>query len=265
MRVNPSDVMVSGYSDTTLLNHIFDYAVYAANENNRNFINKLNSSWDEYNRLYFNNELTPAFIRISSVFQGACSYSECSNWPGYLDWFGYGGKHQIRIREHVVLGTNPMFNQNHNIDDRWRFILDVLLHEMIHQWQHEIIGYSKGNGGHDMNYETKANEIGDCLGLSHASYRRRKDNSIKTAAFWPMNVRPDGYYGDLFNELRRVGIKPIRTTAYYYERLKREAPEINDRVNSGEISIYIATIEAGIRKRPTSKVKKEQSFESVVE
>jgi len=54
--------------------------------------------------------------------------------------------------------------------------------------------------------------------------------------------------------------KPIAKSAsgtknYYQQRLQRDHPEIAKRVESGEISVYAASVSAGLRKAPAKSAK----------
>lgn len=73
-----------------------------------------------------------------------------------------------------------------------RLLLDVLLHEMVHAWCHEIeedleLGYR----GHGPKFAKKCNEIGAILGLPEVAPKGR--GGKPNCAHWP--IRPEGYYG----------------------------------------------------------------------
>ena len=191
---NMSNPTAPSDNETSLRKQIFDYAISQADGPYKEFIPKINQTWSEYNDLYFDGSLTPAYIAITTP-RVAKALADCSLWSSY------GGKHQIRIRESVIDGTHSLFNPNHAIADRWLYILDVLLHEQVHQYVHEILNsYSKSYGGHGTFYTDRANQIGDALDLPPVDKRRRKDKSMPISSQWPMCVRPAGYYGDLLKE-----------------------------------------------------------------
>ena len=178
--------------ETSLRKQIFDYAVSQADGPYKKFIPRLSQAWQKFNELYFDGSLTPAYIAITSPVSPK-AIADCSIWSSY------GGKHQIRIRENVINGEYKGFNSNHSIENRWLYILDVLLHEQVHQWQHEILDiYDDGYEGHGEEFTNKVNLIGLSLGLPLVDKRRRKNKSIAISSQWPKNVRPAGYYGDLF-------------------------------------------------------------------
>ncbi len=193
---SPTDVTTSHDTtdnETTLRHQIFDYAVSVAEGPYKAFLPRLNTAWKEYNDRFFNGELTPAFILISppssSKAEGDCS-----------PWSGYGGKLQIRLRPSIIDGSYRAFNPIHDLENRWLYILDVLLHEMIHTWQFTKELFENSYGGHGKFFTAKANEIGAALGLPEVAMRHRRDKSIPIAPHWPTNVRPEGYYGNLIAE-----------------------------------------------------------------
>jgi hypothetical protein len=74
-----------------------------------------------------------------------------------------------------------------------RFTFDVLLHEMIHAWQHEVDGQTEpGYRGHGPGFAAKCNEIGAVLGLPPVGVKGR--DGLPDCAHWPLNVRPADYY-----------------------------------------------------------------------
>ncbi len=74
------------------------------------------------------------------------------------------------------------------------YLLDILLHEMIHAWQAEILDdLENGYRGHGPKFCQKANEIGAKLGLGLVAPKGR--GGLPRPDFWPSNVRPPGYYG----------------------------------------------------------------------
>ena len=205
---SPTDVTTShdtADNETTLRHQIFNYAVSVAEGPYKEFLPRLNTAWSEYNDRFFNGELTPAFILISppssSKAEGDCSH-----------WSGYGGKLQIRLRPSIIDGSYRAFNPSHDLENRWLYILDVLLHEMIHTWQITKDLIERSYGGHGKFFTAKANEIGKALGLPEVAMRRRKDKSIPIAPHWPSNVRPDGFYGDLLAE-KKVKEEPTEEPA----------------------------------------------------
>jgi len=85
-----------------------------------------------------------------------------------------------------------------NAEGRRRFVEDILLHEMIHQWTQEVTRQGDEHySGHGPAFSAKANEIGVKLGLPDVGKTckaRDRKNEEPSPSYWPSNVRPDGYY-----------------------------------------------------------------------
>ena len=74
-----------------------------------------------------------------------------------------------------------------------RFMLDVLLHELVHAWQHEIGGDLEDSyRGHGPKFAERCNLIGAELGLPKVGVKGR--DGKPDCKSWPMCVRPAGYY-----------------------------------------------------------------------
>lgn len=111
---------------------------------------------------------------------------------------GFGGRLQIQIRPSLVTGQHARLRSGTAFaEGRARFVADVLLHEMIHQWQLEVLGEGEdGYHGHGPLFRDRANLIGQQLGLPpvRTSKARGPDKALPSCAQWPHNVRPDEYY-----------------------------------------------------------------------
>jgi hypothetical protein len=82
------------------------------------------------------------------------------------------------------------------------FMLDVLLHEMIHAWQHEVAhDLELGYRGHGPRFAAECNRIGAQLGLPPVGVKGR--GGLPDCAHWPMCVRPEGYYPGLYRKPTR--------------------------------------------------------------
>jgi hypothetical protein len=152
-----------------------------------------------YNEEYFGGELAPTVIGFEE--------------PGHTNCYGeystvsmFGGSGQILIRPSLLAGTLRHFRQgNKNKEGMRRFTEQVLLHEMIHQWQVEVAGTPPGEfdnyGGHGETFSAKANEIGARLGLPPVRLRNKVSHSRDTGHLpnpseWPHCVYPlDCYLG----------------------------------------------------------------------
>lgn len=96
---------------------------------------------------------------------------------------------------------------------RVAFVIDVLLHEMIHQWQQEVSGETDEHyHGHGPAFRDKANEIGRRLGLPpvRTCKKRGEDADLPSCSQWPHNVRPDAYYGGAHVPTTRDGARTVR-------------------------------------------------------
>lgn len=95
-----------------------------------------------------------------------------------------------------------------------KFAFDVLLHEMIHAWQTEVLFETEANAngkeigyrGHGPRFAEQCNKIGAKLGLPPVGVKGR--DGLPDCAHWPMNVRPDGYYPAPWEPAKRRASKP---------------------------------------------------------
>ena len=180
--------------ETSLRKQIFEFQMCDSDGRYSKILQMMDKAWLEFNKAYFDDSLTHAFISVTPPLSRR-ALADCAKESGY------GGKHQIRFLPSVIDGTYDGFNIGHAIENRWLYILDILLHEETHQFVHEILNdYSRSYGGHGKAFTDKVNQIGDALGLPLVDMRRRKDKSIPISSHWPMCVRPAGYYGDLLKE-----------------------------------------------------------------
>ena len=59
----------------------------------------------------------------------------------YSQISGFGGRGQIRIRESLLTGAHRAVRAGDDFAAvRSKFVEDVLLHETVHQYQHEVFG-----------------------------------------------------------------------------------------------------------------------------
>jgi hypothetical protein len=95
-------------------------------------------------------------------------------------------------------GTTPGFPSRIGISPQAAkhsagFVLDVLLHEMVHGWQHEIAeDMEDAVRGHGVLFARECNRIGVLLGLPPVAVTG--DRSLPGCGRWPLCVRPAGYY-----------------------------------------------------------------------
>jgi hypothetical protein len=86
-------------------------------------------------------------------------------------------------------------------EGRIRFVLDVLLHEMVHQFNIEVLGKGDDSySGHGPHFRDQCNRIGEIIGLSsvRTCKRRGPDAALRSCSQWPYNVRPYRYYLDAY-------------------------------------------------------------------
>jgi hypothetical protein len=183
--------------DADLRERIFRYSLENAAPEMRGHIQHLCSRWLAYNNEYFDGELAPTVLGFDEPGPTTC-YGEYS----HVSMFGGSG--QILIRPSLLAGTLQHFRKGtKDKEGLRRFTEQVLLHEMIHQWQHEVAGTPPEEfhnyGGHGSTFSAKANEIGARLGFPPVRLRNKKSHSRKTANLpnpsqWPHNVCPQEYY-----------------------------------------------------------------------
>lgn len=188
---------LAGTTDAELREAIFRYAMEQASPAMQGHIQHLCSCWVQYNDEFFDGELAPPVLAFEEPGHTTC-YGE------YSTVSMFGGTAQIMIRPSLLAGTLQEFRHgNRNPVGLRRFTEQVLLHEMIHQWQHEVAGVDPGEfsnyGGHGDTFSSKANEIGGRLGFSPVRKRNKKSHSGKTAHLpnpsqWPHCVCPQDYY-----------------------------------------------------------------------
>jgi hypothetical protein len=182
-----------------------EFSVAKAEGPHQDFIRKLATRWHEFNERHFEGRLSPAYLAVSEP-RSPRADGDCSLFSGH------GGRLQIRIRPSHVAGTVNQgkvpapgktvrfMRPDHGLEYRERHLVDILLHEMGHQFEMEVLGTG---GGHGKVFCAICNRIGAELGLPPVVIRRRKGDpkSLPICAQWPHNVRPKNYYGDLWGEI----------------------------------------------------------------
>ena len=177
-----------------------DYVLEHAEEWHRAHLTRLYMLWEDWNGEHFDSQLWPPYIELLEP-PAPTVYGSCAPVSGF------GGKLGIRLRPSLLTGTHP--HMRHGLcheEGRVLFVADVLLHEMIHQWQQEVSGDTdEGYHGHGPAFRDKANEIGAKLGLgqTRTSKKRGKDKALPSCSQWPHNVRPEGYYLGAYVPARR--------------------------------------------------------------
>ncbi len=176
--------------DVELRRRIREYA----REHGDRYSARLFDLWEEWNAKHFGGLMTPALILLDEPGQTRC-YGQCSLWSGLA-----GCRSQIQLGPSILEGTlRDLREGTKDPEGLRRFLEDVLLHEMIHQWQFEITGEHDGSySGHGPAFSAKANEIGARLGLPAVGRTCKKrdhaDKGLESPSQWPHDVRSDAYY-----------------------------------------------------------------------
>ncbi|MDP9485017.1 MAG: SprT-like domain-containing protein [Actinomycetota bacterium] len=159
----------------------------------REHLGRLERFWEQWNAEHFGAEMVIAAIVLSEPSTprrlGQCAAVS-----------GIGCRSEISIRPSLLTGTHPMVHVGDEYErGRSLLVADVLLHEMIHQWQQEVTGDTEeGYHGHGPTFSAKANEIGARLGLPLVGRTNKKrdcaDKGLESPSYWPHIVRPEGYF-----------------------------------------------------------------------
>ncbi|WP_044884564.1 MULTISPECIES: SprT-like domain-containing protein [Frankia] len=155
----------------------------------RDDLKQLHELWATYNVRYYGGAMAPPYILLDEP-------SVPRRYGQFAARGGLGGRGQIMIRPSLLAGTHPHLRDADETTRR-RFVADVLLHESIHQWQHEVAGRTdRGYHGHGPAFRDRANEIGAALGLPpvRTAKRRGPDADLPSCAQWPHCVRPVDHY-----------------------------------------------------------------------
>lgn len=150
----------------TMSSHVADHGDAQARE--------LYQAARELDALHFGGALGPVFLEIAAPAS-----------PTAL------ATHQPRTPEGVacVVRIAPSV-----VDAGMALAKDALLHEMIHVWQAMTGNREPGYAGHGPKFAAECNRIGALLGLPEVGVKGR--GGLPDCAQWPLNVRPEGYYGE---------------------------------------------------------------------
>lgn len=169
---------------------IRDFALSDAEPWFKQWLCDLYDAWEKWNESFFESKLVVPCIFISEP-KTPRALADCSTISAF------GARSQIRIRPSLLTGEHRIINAEAPLEGRCRLIADVVLHEMIHQYQDEITGNPEHSyKGHGSGFRDKCNEIGAALGLPvvRVAKARGKDKDLPSCASWPFNVRPLAYY-----------------------------------------------------------------------
>jgi hypothetical protein len=217
----------------------------------REHLGRLFTNWRTWNGEHFESRLEPPYLLLAEP-----AYSRAYGCCCALS--GFGGRSEIRIRPSLVRGSHPHVEPGDRFQaGRDRFVDDVLLHEMVHQWQFEVLGDPEpAYQGHGPLFRDVANRIGAVLGLSRVRdcKRRGVDKDLPSCAQWPHCVRPADHYLGAYrphrrdrrsvHDLERLGWFAIR---YLHRAADREtaAAEVREAVEAA-IDLALQQSAAGL-------------------
>jgi hypothetical protein len=152
----------------------------------RDTLLRLRDHWHEVNTKYFDAVMTLPYITLTEPSQPSL-YGQCCSVSSW------GSRLEIRLRPSLLSGTHPHLGDPY--EGRFRFVTDVLTHEMVHQYGYEITGKPEDSyHGHGPAFTETANRIGATWGLPAVAVRNRAGTRLAKAAQWPHCVRDPGFY-----------------------------------------------------------------------
>lgn len=210
-------------------NHRKGFKSYCVNDSDpmlRPWIEMLYQAWSDYNLNFFSNAMLPPYIMIGDVGSTA-AYGEFSPISDF------GGKGQLTIKDTLMEGRHAHFQGATHIDPQkrslgqLRFILDELLHLMVHQYCIEVLDKPETHSaGHGTVFAAECTRIGSMMQPSlppvgEARNTRRAQASARlgipllSCADWPHNVRPSDYYLGAYepNGVHSVATTPMAPAA----------------------------------------------------
>jgi hypothetical protein len=202
------------------------------------FVDRLVDEWRKLNDDFFDGQMQPPRIE----------FSEPREPKRYGDFIpaepASAALACIRLRPSILRGTHPHIRKKSSLENRVLFLADVLLHQMVRQWQHDIVGSPDPPSyhGYGPTFRDKCNEIGQRLLLSPIGIKAR--DRLPRCSLWPMNVRPQGYYGDAYNPTaygrrRNFFTVPRNSPEAMARAVLAELPQHRDLVNFIEVLIRL--------------------------
>jgi len=184
------------------------YVLDEATPWHRAHLGRLYALWEEWNAAHFAAAMVVPYLLLNEP-KAPNVYGDCGAVSGF------GGRSQIRIRPSLLRGTHPdVHGGDAFAAGRFAFVADVLLHEMVHQWQQEISGdRDLFYHGHGPVFRDRANEIGATLALPpvRTCKKRGADADRPSCSQWPHNVRPGDFYGGAYARADREPAAPPET------------------------------------------------------
>ena len=161
----------------------------------RAHLGRLYAMWEAWNAAHFAAAMVPPIVLLSEPSEPR-RYGDCGAVSGW------GARSQIRIRPSLLTGSHPHVCPGDSFaPGRFAFVADVLLHEMVHQWQQEVSGdRDLSYHGHGPAFRDRANQIGAALGLPPVRTCKRRGANVDrpSCSQWPHNVRPADFYGGAY-------------------------------------------------------------------
>lgn len=191
------------------------FVVADAEEWHREHLGSLYDQWEIWNGAFFEGKMVAPYIMFG--------VPSCPRTLGdYTEVSGFGGHSQIRIRQSLLTGKHPSVRPGEAFaEGRSRLVSDVLLHETIHQYQHELLRRPENSyKGHGPLFRNKCNEIGSKLDLPlvRVAKARGQDKTLQSCAHWPHAVRPDGFYlGAYDNTAKEAALNAQTSNAHRQE------------------------------------------------
>jgi len=216
--------------------HRVDYWTWVeknADPASRDTLVVLRDYWRDCNTKFFGSIMLEPYITLTEP-SSPQRYGQCcllSSW---------GSRLEIRLRPSLLTGTHPRLEEGTEFAaGRMQFVMDVLLHESIHQhvMEHQPGVHEDTYHGHGPVFTDHCNRIGAELGLAAVVARNRNGEKKPLSAQWPHCVaEPDRYGGAYHPHEKRVTATRVTIPPGY--RASSIAPLLG---SSLEIGFYPAS------------------------
>ena len=142
-------------------------------------LGELNKLWPKWNVRFFDGRMVVPYILFSEP-------THSHRWGQYSSTSSFGAGPEIRIRPSLVWGDHPAVRPERQFERGRRLVFaDVLLHEMVHQWQHEVVGErEETQAGHGPLFRDKCNDIGRKLQLPPVRTAKARGRDSDLDARW---------------------------------------------------------------------------------
>jgi len=189
--------------------HRISFALYSSEEAlsswHRANLFAMHALWESWNKEYFGGQLIPPHILLAEP-------SGTNTLGDYTNFSGWGSPAQIRLRPSLITGNHPLVKSGDQYQEgRNKYVLDVLLHETIHQYTDEVLHDLEASyKGHGPQFAAECNRLGEILGLPpvRPAKARGKNKDMPSCAQWPHCVRPDGFYLGALEDRKVKKTKP---------------------------------------------------------